>query len=199
MVDQPAKFGDALGRDGRDLGERGRQDLPQRLARFDESMMQSTMAIDSAVNEKARALTHAMESHVRSLSDTLGQHASHLDESMMHGLDAVRRTSDSVTRQSLNAIEGLSGQADLLKRVPENLLQQMSGVASQGQSIAQAASMLDLGTTQEVAVQAENMTTVIRLLNAEYFVAMALAPGGSLGKARFLLRVQGPKLLERLS
>ena len=65
--------------------------------------------------------------------------------------------------------------------------------------IKQAASMLDLGTTQEVAVQAENMTTVIRLLNSEYFVAMALAPGGSLGKARFLLRVQGPKLLERLS
>ena len=115
----------------------------ERLARFDEAMMQSTVAIDSAVNDKARALTHAMESHVRALSDTLGQHASHLDESMMHGLDAVRRTSDSVTRQSLNAIEGLSGQADLLKRVSENLLQQMSGVASQGQTIAQAASMLE--------------------------------------------------------
>jgi ABC-type transporter Mla subunit MlaD len=115
----------------------------ERLARFDDAMMQSTVAIDSAVNDKARALTHAMESHVRALSDTLGQHASHLDESMMHGLDAVRRTSDSVTRQSLNAIEGLSGQADLLKRVSENLLTQMSGVASQGQNIAQAANMLE--------------------------------------------------------
>jgi ABC-type transporter Mla subunit MlaD len=115
----------------------------ERLARFDDAMMQSTVAIDSAVNDKARALTHAMENHVRALSDTLGQHASHLDESMMHGLDAVRRTSDNVTRQSLNAIEGLSGQADLLKRVSENLLTQMSGVASQGQTIAQAASMLE--------------------------------------------------------
>jgi ABC-type transporter Mla subunit MlaD len=115
----------------------------ERLARFDDAMMHSTVAIDSAVSEKARALTHAMESHVRSLSDTLGQHASTLDESMMHGIDAVRRTSDNVTRQSLSAIEGLSGQADLLKRVSENLLQQMSGVASQGQTIAQAASMLE--------------------------------------------------------
>jgi ABC-type transporter Mla subunit MlaD len=115
----------------------------ERLAHFDDAMMRSTVAIDGAVSEKARALTHAMESHVRSLSDTLGQHANHLDESMMHGLDAVRRTSDNVTRQSLSAIEGLSGQADLLKRVSENLVQQMSGVASQGQNIAQAASMLE--------------------------------------------------------
>jgi ABC-type transporter Mla subunit MlaD len=115
----------------------------ERLASFDDSMMRSTLAIDSAVNEKARALSIAMESHVRSLSDTLGQHASHLDESMMTGLDAVRRTSDNVTRQSLSAIEGLSGQADLLKRVSENLLNQMTGVASQGQSIAQAASALE--------------------------------------------------------
>lgn len=65
--------------------------------------------------------------------------------------------------------------------------------------IKQAATMLDLGSAQEVAVQAENMTTVIRLLNDEYFVAMALEPSGSLGKARYLLRVQSSKLLERLS
>jgi ABC-type transporter Mla subunit MlaD len=115
----------------------------ERLEHFDDAMMRSSQAIDSAVNERARAITHAMEHHVRSLSDTLGQHASQLDESMMHGLDAVRRTSDSVTRQSLTAIEGLSGQADLLKRVSESLVSQMSGVASQGQTIAQAASMLE--------------------------------------------------------
>jgi ABC-type transporter Mla subunit MlaD len=115
----------------------------ERLAHFDDTMMRSTHAIDSAVNDRARALTHAMEHHVRSLSDTLGHHASQLDESMMHGLDAVRRTSDSVARQSLNAIEGLSGQADLLKRVSDNLVQQMAGVTSQGQTIAQAASMLE--------------------------------------------------------
>ena len=57
-----------------------------------------------------------MENHVRALSDTLGQAGQlDLDESMLHGIDAVRRTSDSITRQSLHAIEGLSGQADLLK------------------------------------------------------------------------------------
>ena len=68
---------------------------------------------------------------------------------MMHGIDAVRRTSDNVTRQSLKAIEGLSSQADLLKNVSENLLQQMSGVTNrfdnQGQSIVHAASALEIG------------------------------------------------------
>jgi ABC-type transporter Mla subunit MlaD len=115
----------------------------ERLSSFDDGMSRAAVAIDSAVTEKARLLTHAMETHVRSLADTLGQHASQLDESMMHGIDAVRRTSDNVTRQSLTAIEGLSGQADLLKRVSENLVTQMSGVASQGQTIAQAASALE--------------------------------------------------------
>jgi hypothetical protein len=119
----------------------------ERLTRFDEAMMRSTVAIDSAVSEKARALTYAMENHVRALSDTLGQQANNLDESMMHGLDAVRRSSDNITRQSMHAIEGLANQADLLKRVSENLLDQMSGVAnrfgSQGQSIVHAANALE--------------------------------------------------------
>jgi hypothetical protein len=119
----------------------------ERLTRFDDAMMRSTVAIDSAVSEKARALTYAMENHVRALSDTLGQQANNLDESMLHGLDAVRRSSDNITRQSMHAIEGLSNQADLLKNVSENLLQQMSGVANRfdnhGQSIVQAASALE--------------------------------------------------------
>ena len=119
----------------------------ERLTRFDDAMMRSTMAIDSAVSEKARALTYAMENHVRALSDTLGQQAHNIDESMMHGLDAVRRSSDNISRQSLHAIEGLSSQADLLRNVSENLLNQMSGVANrfdnQGQSIVHAASALE--------------------------------------------------------
>jgi hypothetical protein len=119
----------------------------ERLALFDDTMVRSTVAIDTAVNDKARALTVAMESHVRALSDTLGRQANSIDESMLHGIDAVRRTSDSITRQSLHAIEGLSGQADLLKNVSENLLQQIATAASrfdqQGQSMVTAASALE--------------------------------------------------------
>ncbi len=66
-------------------------------------------------------------------------------------------------------------------------------------SIKTAAQMLEVGSANEVAIQAERMTTVIRLLNEEYFVAVTLAPGGNVGKARFLLRTRGEKILAELS
>ena len=42
------------------------------------------------------------------------------------------------------------------------------------------------------------MSTLIRVINNEYFVAVTLAPDANLGKARFLLRVAAPKLREEL-
>jgi predicted regulator of Ras-like GTPase activity (Roadblock/LC7/MglB family) len=65
--------------------------------------------------------------------------------------------------------------------------------------ITKAAQMLDAGEAREVAIQAEHLTTVIRLLNHEYFVAVTLAPQGNLGKARFLLRTLTPKLVDALT
>ena len=122
----------------------------ERLALFDNSMLRSAAAIDNAVNEKARALTAAMENHVRALSDTLGRQVSNIDHSMLTGIDAVRRTSDNITRQSLKAIEGLSNQADVLQGVSETLVHQISGVTNrfdnQGQSIVSAASALEGAT-----------------------------------------------------
>jgi predicted regulator of Ras-like GTPase activity (Roadblock/LC7/MglB family) len=65
-------------------------------------------------------------------------------------------------------------------------------------SIRQAAELLDAGTAREVAIKAERMITVIRLLNDEYFVAVTLKPSGNLGKARFLMRTRSEKLLSGL-
>ncbi len=65
--------------------------------------------------------------------------------------------------------------------------------------IKQAAEMLEIGNTTEVAVQAENMTTLIRLLTDEYFIALAIQPGGNYGKGRYMLRIQAPKLVENLT
>jgi predicted regulator of Ras-like GTPase activity (Roadblock/LC7/MglB family) len=62
-----------------------------------------------------------------------------------------------------------------------------------------AANMLDMGTAKEVSVQAENLVTVMRLLNNDYFVALAIKPNGNIGKGRFLLRLQSGKLLENLT
>lgn len=64
--------------------------------------------------------------------------------------------------------------------------------------IRNAAEMIDAGSAREVTIQGERLTTVIRLLNDEYFVAVALKPGGNFGKARFLLRSHAPKLSAEL-
>lgn len=64
--------------------------------------------------------------------------------------------------------------------------------------ISKAAEQLEVGAAREVSIQAERMTALIRLLNEEYFVALALAPQGNFGKGRFLMRLLTPKLLDEL-
>jgi predicted regulator of Ras-like GTPase activity (Roadblock/LC7/MglB family) len=66
-------------------------------------------------------------------------------------------------------------------------------------NIQNAAELLDAGGATEVAIKAERMTTLLRYLSEEYFVAVALAPEANLGKARFLLRTRAGKLAEALS
>ena len=64
--------------------------------------------------------------------------------------------------------------------------------------VQRAAEMLDAGATTEVSLQTERLTTVVRMLSDEYFVALAVEPGGNVGKARYLLRISAPKLIENL-
>lgn len=66
-------------------------------------------------------------------------------------------------------------------------------------SIQRAAQMLEAGDTAEVAVQAEKMTTLIRVVNDTYFVALSLAPDANIGKARYMLRTRVPVLLKDLA
>lgn len=119
----------------------------ERLRLFDESIMRSTLAIDAAVGERQRQLGNALEAHATKFRDTVQQQTVNLDESLMHGINAVRRSSENITKQSLKAIEGLANQSDMLKNVSENLLGQISAVTNrfetQGQQIIRAASTLE--------------------------------------------------------
>ncbi|MEO1207148.1 MAG: hypothetical protein AAFV45_12545 [Pseudomonadota bacterium] len=118
-----------------------------RLRLFDESVHRSTSAIDGAIGERAQALSNALESHAREFKETITLQAADLDESMAMGINAVRRSSENITRHSIKAIEGIAGQSDLLKNVSENLLTQINSVTNrfdaQGQTIMKAASALE--------------------------------------------------------
>jgi predicted regulator of Ras-like GTPase activity (Roadblock/LC7/MglB family) len=103
---------------------------------------------------------------------------------LLMGFDGI--TVDSYTRdEGTLGVEGL-----------EALGSEYSQILGQ---IKQAVVALELGEAREVAVSAENMTTVIRLLNESYFIALAMAPTGNLGKGRYLLRVNAHKLVESLT
>ena len=65
--------------------------------------------------------------------------------------------------------------------------------------IKQATQMLEIGSARELAIYAEHMITVIRILSDEYFVAVVVAAKGNAGKARYLLRTRAEKLMENLS
>jgi predicted regulator of Ras-like GTPase activity (Roadblock/LC7/MglB family) len=66
-------------------------------------------------------------------------------------------------------------------------------------SVRRAIDSLDAGNTKELAVQAEKVITLIRVLNNDYFVALTMRPNGNMGKGRFMLRTAVPKLLEDLA
>ena len=65
-------------------------------------------------------------------------------------------------------------------------------------SIKRAAESLEAGRAQEVAIGTDKMITLIRPLNDNYFLAVALRPDGNLGKGRYLMRTAVPALLAEL-
>jgi predicted regulator of Ras-like GTPase activity (Roadblock/LC7/MglB family) len=65
-------------------------------------------------------------------------------------------------------------------------------------AIQRATEMLDAGDTQEVAFKSDKMVTLIRVLNSSYFIALTIDPDGNLGKARYLMRIAAPALLQEL-
>ncbi len=97
--------------------------------------------------EKTQALTQALDEHAVRFSGTIGRQATDLDETLMHGINSVRRASENITRQSIKAMEGLAGQSDMLKGISHHLLGQISGITgrfeNQGQAILSAADALE--------------------------------------------------------
>ena len=64
--------------------------------------------------------------------------------------------------------------------------------------IQSAAQQLEAGRANEITIRTEKFSTILRILNDEYFLAIAVGADGNLGKARYLLRMAVPKLLEVL-
>ncbi|MEM9492073.1 MAG: hypothetical protein AAGC55_23200 [Myxococcota bacterium] len=57
---------------------------------------------------------------------------------------------------------------------------------------------IQVGEVEEIVIKAEQLTLVIRMLNEDYFLAVALMPSGNFGKCRFLLRLAAPQIISEL-
>lgn len=55
------------------------------------------------------------------------------------------------------------------------------------------------GAVAELVISTSALTAVLRPLNEEYFLAVVLAPGGVSGKARYMMRLAAPMLLQDLA
>jgi predicted regulator of Ras-like GTPase activity (Roadblock/LC7/MglB family) len=64
--------------------------------------------------------------------------------------------------------------------------------------VRRAAELLEVGGLTEVTLRAEKLVVLVRALSDEYFLAFALRPDSSFGKARYALRVLAPKIQAEL-
>jgi predicted regulator of Ras-like GTPase activity (Roadblock/LC7/MglB family) len=58
--------------------------------------------------------------------------------------------------------------------------------------------ILESGAAEELTVRTDRMTTLVRLISDEYFIALLLSPDGNLGKARYVLRILAPEIRQDL-
>lgn len=64
--------------------------------------------------------------------------------------------------------------------------------------IRKAASLLEVGQTEEVMVRTDRISALLRVVNDDYFLVLALEAGGNIGKGRYMLRLLGPQLGQEL-
>ncbi len=77
----------------------------------------------------------------------------------------------------------------------QTLLIEYSGILSQ---VRQASESLQMGNASEVSIRTEKLVAVARPLTPDYFVVLAMSPDGNVGRARYELRMAGPKLAAQL-
>ena len=64
--------------------------------------------------------------------------------------------------------------------------------------VRKAGDSLQVGGLEELTVKAQRLFLVCRMVSPQYFVAIALAPEGNFGKARYLARMAQPALVAAL-
>lgn len=65
-------------------------------------------------------------------------------------------------------------------------------------ALRKAAEQLEVGQLGELTLKADKLVVFVHLVNDEYFIACAVKPEASFGKARYLMRLLAPKIQAEL-
>jgi predicted regulator of Ras-like GTPase activity (Roadblock/LC7/MglB family) len=64
--------------------------------------------------------------------------------------------------------------------------------------VRKAGDSLAVGGLEELAVKAQRLTLICRMISPQYFVAVVIGPDGNFGKCRYLVRMAAPALNAQL-
>jgi predicted regulator of Ras-like GTPase activity (Roadblock/LC7/MglB family) len=115
--------------------------------------------------------------------------------------ETLKKVVDNVEGGIAAVIMGLDGISvdtyiKLADRVDVNTVaMEFSFILSQ---VRKAGDSLAVGNLEELSVKAQRLLLVCRMISPQYFIAIAMAPEGNFGKARYLARLAQPALVAQL-
>lgn len=113
-------------------------------------------------------------------------------------LSKLAEAMPGVLAVSIMGTDGIPIDSVVVEEAPDaaGLLVEYSALLDQ---VRQSAQMLSAGELEELTVRSSELTCIMRLINPEFFLAAVITPRQSMGRTRYLLRVQAPTLLEALA
>ena len=115
--------------------------------------------------------------------------------------ETLKKVVDNIEGGIAAVIMGLDGISvdtyiKLADRVDVNTVaMEFSFILSQ---VRKAGDSLAVGNLEELSVKAQRLLLVCRMISPQYFIAIAMAPEGNFGKARYLARLAQPALNAQL-
>lgn len=101
----------------------------------------------------------------------------------------------AVTLMGFDGIEIASSSTRESAEAHQIAVLELGNVAGELRRIAES---VGTGEMEEFSVRMGELTTLLRPLTEDYFLALSLGPSGNTGKGRYLLRIVGSQLREEL-
>lgn len=119
----------------------------ERLNALDQALHTTSKTLDQAFAHKAEELGRSIDSRSQYIVQTIGMKTKELDNALMSGAKTLQLTTDDVAKQVMSTIQGLAGQAQVLKEVSggmqSHVHQITNSLREQSQLVLHAAAQLE--------------------------------------------------------